>query len=155
MILAVAIALVATCNGLLSLLPIMPSVAVPTRIWLFLTPWLGFASWMFLVAKTASAATAALGFIGYLLNAMDMSTRDLTVPTALAAVVIFTLIVLGGIQRSANIAIVSITLLSLGFFVIAGLPVVASTGLSNFTPFFQTPNPESVGPYTSCTHASA
>jgi len=52
---------------------------------------------------------------------MDMSTRDLTVPTALAAVVIFTLIVLGGIQRSnlANIAIVSITLLSLGF-VIAG-----------------------------------
>jgi len=45
--------------------------------------------------------------------------------------------------------------MSLGFFVIAGLPVVASTGLSNFTPFFQTPNPESVGPYKAVLHASA
>jgi len=34
------------------------------------------------------------------------------------------------------------------------LPVVASTGLSNFTPFFQTPNPESVG-VEAVLHASA
>lgn len=161
-ILAVAIAaLVATCNGLNSAqLAANHAVSGGTYEYgyKFLTPWLGFtAGWMFLVAKTASAATAALGFAGYLLNAMDMSKRDLTVPTALAAVVIFTLIVLGGIQRSnlANIAIVSITLLSLGFFVLAGLPVVVSAGLSNFTPFFQAPNPEPVSPIRAVLHASA
>jgi len=70
---------------------------------------------MFLVAKTASAATAALGFAQCLVIGM------VDVPlTALAAVILFTLIVLGGIQRSnlANIAVV--TLLSLGFFVMQG-----------------------------------
>lgn len=42
---------------------------------------------------------------------------------------------MGGIRRSnlANIAIVSITLLALLFFVIAGLPVIS---VHNFTPFF-------------------
>jgi len=66
---------------------------------------------MFLVAKTAPAATAALGFAGYLLNAMDMSTQFNRSDCFGCCCYIY-LIVLGGIQRSnlANIAIVSITL---------------------------------------------
>ena len=37
----------------------------------YLRPWLGFtAGWTFLCAKSASAATAALGFAGYLPNAV-------------------------------------------------------------------------------------
>ncbi|HEY9299289.1 MAG TPA: APC family permease, partial [Phormidium sp.] len=120
--------------------------------------WLGFtAGWMFLVAKSASAATAALGFAGYLLNAFGVSNRNLLVAIALIAVAFFTVIILTGIRRSntANIAIVSITLLTLSFFIIAGLPVLTSQGLTNFTPFFATPNQESINPITSVLHASA
>ncbi|MFB2967780.1 APC family permease [Aerosakkonema sp. BLCC-F183] len=125
----------------------------------YLTPWLGFtAGWMFLVAKTASAATAALGFAGYLQNAIMLriavanalpSSRFL-VPIALVTVLFLTLIVLSGIKRSnlANIIIVSVTLLSLGFFMLAGLPKVATTGVNNFTPFFK-------GSISTVLHASA
>lgn len=42
----------------------------------YLTPALGFsAGWMFLCAKSASAATAALGFDGYVLVAAGHSTN--------------------------------------------------------------------------------
>jgi APA family basic amino acid/polyamine antiporter len=105
----------------------------------YLNPWLGFtAGWMFLLAKTASAATAALGFGCYLLNALGLGERGLLIPTALIAVVTLTAVVLTGIRRSnrANVAIVSITLLSLIFFILAGLPVLSTAGLENLTPFF-------------------
>lgn len=124
----------------------------------YLNPWLGFtAGWMFLVAKMASAATAALGFAGYLLNAFGVSAQNWIVPIALVTVTIFTLIVLSGIKRSnfANIIIVSITLLSLSFFIIAGLPILLSAGSSNLTPFFQRPNTESNNVIQSILHASA
>jgi APA family basic amino acid/polyamine antiporter len=54
-------------------------------------------------------------------------------------VIVLTVVVLTGIRRSnqINIAIVSITLLSLTFFIAAGLPSTLTTGLENFTPFFQ------------------
>jgi APA family basic amino acid/polyamine antiporter len=54
-------------------------------------------------------------------------------------VVLFTILVLTGIRRSnrTNIAIVSITLLSLLFFVAAGLPVVVSNGANHLTPSFE------------------
>ena len=39
----------------------------------YLTPWLGFTGgWIYLLSKTAVAATAALGFSGYLLNNLGM-----------------------------------------------------------------------------------
>ncbi|OCR00594.1 amino acid permease [Oscillatoriales cyanobacterium USR001] len=130
-ILAVAIAaLVATCNGLNSAqLAASHPVSGGTYEYgyKYLTPWLGFtAGWLFLLAKTASAATAALGFAGYFLNAMGLSDRTLLIPTALAAVVILTLIVFTGIRRSnvANTAIVSLTLISLTVFILTGLPKV-------------------------------
>jgi len=87
---------------------------------------------MFLVAKTAPAARLLWVLAGYLLNATGMSEQNWTVPL-LAAVVLFTLIVLSGIQRSnlANIAIVSITLLSLGF-----VTQVACSSINRFKQFY-------------------
>ena len=88
----------------------------------YLKPWLGFsAGWMFVCAKTATAASAALGFAGYLLNATGQDSRWL-VPVAVAIVTLLTAVVLAGIRLSnrVNIAIVSLTLTSLAAFVIAG-----------------------------------
>lgn len=143
-ILAVAIgAIVATCNGLNSAqLAANHAVSGGTYEYgyRYLTPALGFtAGWMFLVAKTASAATAALGFAGYLLNIGGFNS-SWVVPTALVAVAMMTLVVLSGIRRSnvANTVIVSVTLLSLGFFILACLPRAAEVGIENLTPFFTT-----------------
>ncbi len=80
----------------------------------YLSPRLGFtAGWLFLLAKSASAATAALGFSYYLLDALGVGIGA-AVPVALAVVVVVTLLVAGGMKRSnrANIVIVSVTLLS-------------------------------------------
>jgi len=153
-ILAVMIgAIVAICNGLNSAqLAANHAVSGGTYEYgyKYLNPALGFtAGWMFLVAKTASAATAALGFAGYLLNITGLSSFWV-VPIALLAVVILTLVVLSGIRRShfTNTIIVSVTLLSLGFFILVCLPRAAQEGLKNLTPFF-TGSPASV------LHASA
>jgi APA family basic amino acid/polyamine antiporter len=111
----------------------------------YLSPLLGFtAGWMFLVAKSASAATAALGFAGYLLNALGRDAGShsvLLVAIALLAVVVLTAIVLKGIRRSnaANTVIVSVTLLALGFFILACLPPAIRNGSQNLTPFFAAP----------------
>jgi len=136
-------ALIATCNGLNSAqLAANHAVSGGTYEYgyKYLTPSLGFtAGWMFLLAKTASGATAALGFAGYLLNATGLD-HDFLIPVAIAAVVIMTLVILSGIQRSniVNVIIVTITLFSLIFFIVAGLPLVISQGRDNLTPFFQT-----------------
>ncbi|MGB7712909.1 MAG: amino acid permease [Microcoleus sp.] len=132
MIIAVAIAaLVAVGNGLNSAqLAANHPVSGGTYEYgyKYLNPWLGFtACWLFLLAKTASAATAALGFAGYFLNAINLADRTDLILTALVALATLTLIVLTGIRRSniANIAIVSVTLLSLAVFIVAGLPEVS------------------------------
>ena len=86
---------------------------------------IGFiAGWMFMFAKSASAAAAALGFSGYLLHLIGVNDRSWLIPVALLAVVLVTVITLIGIRRSslANTLIVSVTLAALAFFVIAGWP---------------------------------
>ncbi len=141
-LLAIAIAaLVATCNGLNSAqLAASHPVSGGTYEYgyRYLNPRLGFtAGWVFLLAKSASAATAALGFSGYLLDALRVPAAERwLVPVALAAVIVLTAIVLGGIRRSnaANTAIVSVTLLALGVFVVAGVPAMEA---SNFVPFLR------------------
>jgi APA family basic amino acid/polyamine antiporter len=156
-ILAVALAsIVAVCNGLSSA-QLAASHAVSGGTYeygyKYLNSWWGFtAGWMFMLAKSASAATAALGASGYLLNALGISSVYL-IPIALATVVIFTLIVLGGIQRSnvVNVIIVSVTLCTLTFFILAGLPLMSRV---NLIPFF------AIGPNESSSlaalfHASA
>jgi APA family basic amino acid/polyamine antiporter len=90
----------------------------------YLTPSLGFtAGWMFLCAKTASAATAALGLAGYVLNAFDASRPPHRVGLALVAVILLTLVVAGGLRRAnwVNATVVSVTLFALVAFVVFGL----------------------------------
>jgi APA family basic amino acid/polyamine antiporter len=84
-------------------------------------PLAGFAAgWLFLCAKTASAATAALGFAGYVLHAFGGPSGYRT-PVALALVVVMTGLVAGGARRSTlvNAVIVAATLLALLAFVVA------------------------------------
>ncbi len=105
----------------------------------YLNPWLGFvAGWMFLLAKSASAATAALGFAGYLLHSLGAGDNGLVVPVALAAVVGITALTIGGIRRSnmVNITIVSVTIGTLAFFVVGGLPSVGQNASTNLSGFF-------------------
>ncbi len=95
----------------------------------FLNPTLGFvAGWTFLLAKSASAASAALGFAGYVL-AVSGAPQAWRTAVALSAVTALTLMVLSGLRRSnlANTVIVSLTLLSLLVFIVAGTP----TALTN------------------------
>lgn len=106
----------------------------------WLHPALGFiAGWMFLCAKSASAATAALGLASYVLAITSPDRSSLLVPLAVVTVLILTALVATGIKRSsgANIAIVSVTLSSLLLFVLAGLPVAISRGGENLAPFFR------------------
>jgi APA family basic amino acid/polyamine antiporter len=138
-LLAIVIAaLVATCNGLNSAqLAASHPVSGGTYEYgyRYLTPWLGFtAGWMFLLAKSASAATAALGFAGYFSNALALPSAVL-VPLALAAVLLLTAVAASGVQRSnlMNAAIVSVTLFGLAAFVVSGLPNVSA---DHFLPFF-------------------
>lgn len=142
-VLAIAIgAVVATFNGLSSAqLAANHAVSGGTYEYgyRFLSPAFGFtAGWLFLIAKSASAATAALGFAGYVLGAFGSEARGWFIPLALAAVAVLTLVVLAGIRRSnlVNIVIVSITLSVLVFFVVAGLPLALANGRGFFTPFF-------------------
>ncbi len=103
----------------------------------YLTPRLGFlAGWTFLLAKSASAATAALGFAGYLLDVLDSDNHGVRIPIALAAVIVLTLIVLAGIRHSniTNTGIVLVTLFALALFVLTGLPHMKGDHLS---PFFE------------------
>ena len=144
-IIAIAIAAgVATCNGLNSAqLAANHPVSGGTYEYgyRYLNQRLGFtAGWMFLLAKSASAATAALGFAGYLLHALNIKNNALIVPLALTAVITLTLVVLSGIRRSntTNTIIVSVTLLALTIFVVTGIPAVE---LDNFTPFFDSADP--------------
>lgn len=109
----------------------------------YLRPWAGFtAGWMFLCAKSASAATAALGFSGYLLNTLGVtaSNQVALVAVAAATIIVLTLLVLSGMRRSnvVNIVIVSVTLLSLLAFVLAGLPLAWTEGTTHLTNFENT-----------------
>lgn len=135
---AIAIAaIVAACNGLNSAqLAANHPVSGGTYEYgyKYLNPTLGFlAGWVFLLAKSASAATAALGFAGYLLAALGQPNSTLLAPLALSAVIILTLVVLSGIRHSnvTNTIIVAVTLTALVVFIVAGLPSVEAV---NFTP---------------------
>jgi basic amino acid/polyamine antiporter, APA family len=115
-------ALVATCNGLSSAQlaanhPVSGGTYEYGYRWL--TPGFGFcAGWMFLCAKSASAATAALGFALYVKHSTGLSTPGIATGTLIAV----TLIVLLGLRRSSktNTIMVSISLAALLLFIVAG-----------------------------------
>lgn len=142
-VLAIAIAAgVAVCNGLSSAqLAASHPVSGGTYEYgyEYLRPSLGFtAGWMFLLAKSASAATAALGFGGYLLHVLDWSSAGAVTVLGMVVSVLVTLLVLGGLKRSnlANLLIVSVTLLALMVFVAFTLPVAWEQAETNLRPFF-------------------
>jgi len=121
-----AAAIVAICNGLSSAQlaanhPVSGGTYEYGYRWLNST--LGFtAGWMFLWAKSASAATAALGFAGYLLSLTGSQTSGLLVPLALVGLVVLTVVVLWGIRRTShvNAVIVGMTVLVLVAFIVLG-----------------------------------
>ncbi len=133
--------LVAICNGLSSAQlaanhPVSGGTYEYGYRWL--NPRWGFtAGWMFMCAKSASAATAALGFAGYLVYLLKGVGTPWLLPIALLVIAVLTVLVLGGIKRSnlANIVIVSITLLTLAFFVVVGLPFAVDQGTRHLRPF--------------------
>ena len=150
---------VATANGLSSAqLAVSHPVSGGTYEYgyKYLNPTLGFtAGWVFLLAKSASAATAALGFGGYFLHLFGVTDPVLRTAVALAALVVLTLVTLGGIRRSnrTNTVIVAMTLGVLGFFVLAGLPQAIGNAAENFVPFFVPQAGE--GPLQALLHATA
>lgn len=134
-------ALLATANGLSSAqLAAAHPVSGGTYEYgyLWLSPAFGFtAGWMFLLAKSASAATAALGFGGYLLDVAGIEWQWLHTVVAVLGALAITAFVAGGIRRSnrGNALVVGITLVGLLFLVLAAIPAAVPDGLGNFTPF--------------------
>ncbi len=96
------------------------------------------AGWMFVIAKSASAATAALGAGGYLLGFFPGVQGEWGIPVAIVMILVVTGIVINGIRSSnrVNFVLVAISLASLGFFVLAGIPVWAEKGWTHFIPFW-------------------
>ena len=136
---AIAVAaLVAFCNGMSSAQlaarhPVSGGTYEYGYRWL--SPTLGFAAgWMFLAAKSASAATAALGAAGYLLQWTPYSDGRLSIVVAIVLTLLLTLLVLSGLRRSnrVNTVIVSATILSLVIFSAAllGVSVDKSNAIS-------------------------
>ncbi len=119
----------AVCNGLSSaqLAAVHPvsggTYAYGTR---FIHPWAGFtAGWVFLIAKSASCATAALGF-GGLVSWMTGKPGDPTAITlaALGSLLVVTAAALAGINRSVrfNWGLLAVTGISLVTMIIAAAP---------------------------------
>lgn len=142
-ILATALAaLVATCNALSSaqLAAAHPvSGGAYEYGYRLLTPSLGFtAGWMFLCAKTASAATAALGFSGYLLHLTGVDGTTARIALAVCCVAVLTALTAGGIKRSntANTLIVSLTIGSLLVFIVGVAPAGIRGAGEHLSPFF-------------------
>ncbi len=134
-------ALVATANGLSSAqLAAAHPVSGGTYEYgyLWLSPAFGFtAGWMFMLAKSASAATAALGLAGYLLDAVGVSHGRWDIVLAVAGALAITAFVAGGIRRSnrGNALVVGVALTGLVLLVAFALPTAVAEGASRFTPF--------------------
>lgn len=96
----------------------------------YLNPTAGFvAGTTFLLAKAASAATAALALAGYLATAFDLSAT-LIRPIALVAVALITLLVLGGLRRSNRLNTI-LVIITLGSLLAFALPPILTLDLPN------------------------
>lgn len=126
-------AVVAICNGLSSaqLAAVHPvSGGTYEYGYRWLSPRMGFAAgWLFLCAKSASAATAALGLSGYVASLMGQAGNDnewlayaRNVVGGITILACITFIVLIGIRRTTriNTVIVSLTLVSLSVLIVTG-----------------------------------
>ncbi|MFH2202006.1 MAG: APC family permease [Elusimicrobiota bacterium] len=108
----------------------------------YLHPAAGFAAgWMFLCAKSASAATAALGGAGYILALVGAESQKGLSPLAAGLTISVMILLLTGMRRSnkANAAIVGLTLVSLSAFVLMGFFALPETGIAELTSALSTP----------------
>ncbi|RUO34686.1 APC family permease [Aliidiomarina soli] len=125
-------AFVAACNGLSSaqLAAVHPvSGGTYEYGYQFLNHWAGFtAGWLFVAAKSASAATAALAFGLYLLPAFGLPT-GLQIPLALLVLLLLMVLVNGGMRRSnkANLVLVVIGISALVVFSLHAIGAADST----------------------------
>ena len=117
--------ILAACNGLSSAqLAVAYPVSGGTYEYAYRTlhPLVGiFAGWLFLTAKSASAATAALGVVSFSYAALNLELNDFVLRIGSAVLsLLVTCLVLLGLRRSNqfNIAIVLITILSLVSFIL-------------------------------------
>ncbi len=112
----------------------------------YLDPWSGYtAGTLFLTAKSASAATAALGFATYLM-ALTGLADGWRVPIAVVTVATVTALVVAGVRRTAtvNVVLVAITVGALAVFVVNGAIDLATADLdparldmTSFGPWWQ------------------
>ncbi len=151
-ILAIALAaILATCNALSSA-QLAASYPVSGGTYEYgyrlLRPELGFtAGWMFLCAKSASAATAALGVVAYGFHLFGAQPGALLPLMGCAVALCVMALVLSGLRRSnvINTVIVSFTLLALIVFCLIGLSQLANANdQSHFTPFFKSSENEAI-----------
>jgi APA family basic amino acid/polyamine antiporter len=99
------------------------------------------AGWMFLCAKTASAATAVLGLSGYALGALGVGSEAAFRGLAVAVALAVTALVAGGLERSsrANAGIVAVTVAVLLLF--AGLGAARRAAGAGAAPAGASPGP--------------
>lgn len=125
----------------------------------YLGPRWGFtAGWVFLCAKSASAATAGLGFSGYVTAALGVESRALRIAVGLSTVALLTVLVAGGIRRSSrvNAILVVFVLSSLVLLVVAALPSALSGARDHLIPFLVEPlGSGAAGAFGAVLHASA
>lgn len=151
-------AMLAGCNALNSAQlaachPVAGGTYEYGRRWL--NSWFGFtAGWVFILAKSASAATAALGFTSYLFLSLRLERKLFYIPAAALLVFVLSAVVIKGIRNSSrvNILFVSITLIALTGFILLGLPRIS---FENFSPFFISETSDRQSPLSMIFHATA
>src|SRR5690625_3163930 len=100
-----------------------------------LNPVFGFsAGWMFLISKLSAAGVVAIGFGSYFYQLIPLAS-PLTI--SIVAVVFLTVANYFGIKKVGvlNLIIVSVTLLSLLYLVLGGIPAVRADHFKPFAPF--------------------
>src|SRR5690606_8345697 len=100
-----------------------------------LSPLFGFsAGWMFLISKIAAGSVVAIGFGSYFYQLVPLGSPKIL---ATAAIILLLVANLLGIKKAGNLNlfIVGITLLSLLYFVVSGLPQVEKVHFTPFAPF--------------------
>lgn len=130
--------LIATCNALSSaqLAAIYPQSGGTYEYgYRLINPAFGFsAGWMFLISKLSAAGVVAIGFGSYFYQLFPVASPLLL---SVFAVVFLTIANLLGIKKTGtlNIVIVAITLLSLFYLVISGVPNIQYRNFEPFAPF--------------------
>lgn len=100
-----------------------------------LNPVFGFsAGWMFLISKLSAAGVVAIGFGSYFYQLIPLAS-PLTI--SIVAVVFLTVANYFGIKKVGvlNLIIVSVTLLSLLYLVLGGIPAVRADHFKPFAPY--------------------